>query len=324
VRCFVTGIGGFAGAHLADHLLAAGHQVGGSITGRADRPSLQALRARHDGALTLAEADVTDRATIERVLAAFEPEAVFHLAGLAYVPRAGADAARTIAVNTLGTINVLDAARQAAPRSTVLVVGSAEAYGAIDEHALPVSEDTPLRPLSIYGISKASADMAAYQRWWSSDLAVIRVRPFNHTGPGQSPDFVCSDFARQIAQIEAGAAPPVLRVGNLGVVRDFSDVRDVVRGYALLATHGAPGAVYNLCSGTGTSIGRIIELLTAASTMRVEVVEERARVRHREVAKVVGSAARAAALGWRTEIALADTLRELLDDWRRRVAAERH
>ena len=324
MRCFVTGIGGFAGAHLADHLLAAGNDVGGSITGRPERASLQALRARHDRELTLAEADVTDRVTLERALAAFAPDAVFHLAGLAYVPRAGADAARTLAVNTLGTINLLDAVQQTAPRSTVVVVGSAEAYGAIEDDDLPVTEDKALRPLSIYGLSKASADMAAYQRWWTSDLAVVRVRPFNHTGPGQSPDFVCSDFARQIAQIETGTVPPILRVGNLGVVRDFSDVRDIVRGYARLATDGAPGAVYNLCSGTGTSIGRIIELLTATSSARVEVIEERARVRHREVPKVIGSAARAAALGWRTEIPLADTLRELLADWRRRIATERH
>ncbi len=323
MRCFVTGIGGFAGAHLADHLLAAGNAVGGSITGNPDRPSLRALRARHDATLTLAEADVTDRGTIERALAAFEPEAVFHLAGLAYVPRAGADAARTLAVNTLGTINVLDAVQQTAPRSTVVVVGSAEAYGAIDEGDLPVTEETPLRPLSVYGLSKASADMAAYQRWWSSDLAVVRVRPFNHTGPGQSPDFVCSDFARQIARIETGTVPPILRVGNLGVVRDFSDVRDIVRGYAVLAARGAPGAVYNLCSGIGTSIGRIIELLTAESTVGIEVLEERGRVRHREVPVVIGSAERAAALGWHTEIALADTLRELLVDWRRKIASDR-
>ena len=324
MRCFITGIGGFAGAHLAEHLLAAGHDVGGSITGRPDRPALQALRARHDGRLTLAEADVTDRATLERALAAFVPEAVFHLAGLAYVPRAGADVARTFAVNTLGTINVLDAAQQIAPESKILVVGSAEAYGAITPADLPIREETPLRPASVYGLSKAAADLAAYQRYWSADLAVIRVRPFNHTGPGQSPDFVCSDFARQIARIEAGKAPPILRVGNLGVVRDFSDVRDVVRGYALLCARGAPGEVYNLCSGTGTSIARIIELLTAASATAIEVVEERGRVRHREVPSVVGSADRAAALGWRAELALEETLRALLADWRQRVASERH
>lgn len=324
MRSFITGIGGFAGAHLAEHLLAAGHEVGGSITARPDRPSLQALRARHGDRLSLTEADVTDRGSLERALAAFAPDAVYHLAGLAYVPRAGADAARTITVNSLGTINLLDAVQQTAPRSTVVIVGSSEAYGAIGEGDLPVTEDRPLQPVSIYGLSKAAADMAAYQRAWSTGAPVVRVRPFNHTGPGQSPDFVCSDFARQIARIETGAVPPVLRVGNLSVVRDFSDVRDIVRGYALLSACGTAGEVYNLCSGTGSSIGRIIELLTAASTVRIEVVEERGRVRHREVAAVVGSAERAVALGWRPQIALEVTLRELLADWRTRIQSERH
>jgi GDP-4-dehydro-6-deoxy-D-mannose reductase len=175
--------------------------------------------------------------------------------------------------------------------------------------------------VSVYGVSKAAADMAAFHRFWASELAVVRVRPFNHTGPGQSPDFVCSDFARQIAAIEAGMAEPVLRVGNLSVVRDFSDVRDVVRGYALLCERGEPGEAYNLCAGHGTSIARVIELLTSESTVAIDVVEERARVRHREIPRIVGSAERAAALGWRPTIALPDTLRDLLADWRIRLAA---
>jgi GDP-4-dehydro-6-deoxy-D-mannose reductase len=321
VRCFVTGIGGFAGSYLADYLLTEDHDVGGTVTGRPDRPALAALRARHRRFAAPAVVDVTDRGTLERVLAAFAPDAVFHLAGLAYAPRADTDADRTFAVNTLGTLNVLDAVQAVAPRSRVLVVGSAESYGAIDSSDLPVRESTPLRPVNVYGLSKAAADMAAFQRFWSADLPVVRVRPFNHTGPGQSSDFVCSDFARQIATIEAGQAPPVLRVGNLGVVRDFSDVRDIVRGYALLLARGEPGEAYNLCSGRGTSIAGIIDVLTAETTTAIDVVEERGRVRHREIAEIVGSAERAGALGWRPEVTLAQTLRELLADWRRRISS---
>ncbi len=322
MRCFVTGIGGFAGSHLAAHLIARGHVVGGAITGRSDTPALRAIDVR-DADLTLIEADVTDPSAVQHALAAFAPDAVFHLAGVAYVPHAGANAAHTFAVNAVGTMNVLEAVQRVAPRSRVLVVASSEVYGASAPDALPIGEDAPLRPVSVYGLSKAAADMAAFQEFWSTDLAVVRVRPFNHTGPGQSPTFVCSDFARQVARIEIGAAPPVLRVGSLGVVRDFSDVRDVVRGYALLCAGGVAGEVYNLCSGVGTSVARIVEILTAASATQIEIVEERGRVRRREIPEIVGSADRAAALGWSPEIPLDRTLRDLLAYWRRRVADER-
>ena len=318
MRFFITGIGGFAGAHLAEHLLAAGHDVSGLVTGHPDRPRLRALAARHPrfAPERLACADLGDRAALERALAERAPDGVFHLAGIAFAPRAEADARRALAVNVLGTLALLTAVERAVPRSRVLVVGSSDAYGAITPGDLPIAEDTPLRPVSVYGCSKAAADMVAFQRWWTAGTAVIRVRAFNHTGPGQDPDFVCSDFARQIARIEAGAAPPVVHVGSLSAVRDFSDVRDVVRGYATLWEHGRPGEAYNVCSGIGTSIASITAMLGVASRCRVEWVEEQDRLRPREIQAVVGSAARAVALGWMPTIPLAQTLRDLLDDWR--------
>ncbi len=320
MRFFITGIGGFVGVHLAEHLLAAGHEVSGLVTGRPDRPRLGALAARHPrfAPERLACADVNDRAALERALAERTPDGVFHLAGVAFPPRAAADAAHAFAVNVLGTLALLTAVERATPRSRVLVVGSSDAYGAITPGDLPIAEDTPLRPVSVYGCSKAAADMVAFQRWWTAGTPVLRVRAFNHTGPGQDPDFVCSDFARQIARIEAGGAPPVVHVGNLSAVRDFSDVRDVVRGYAMLWEHGQPGEAYNLCSGVGTSIAAITTMLGAESRCRVEWIEERGRLRAREIPTVIGSAARAAALGWTPTIPLAQTLRDLLDDWRRR------
>jgi GDP-4-dehydro-6-deoxy-D-mannose reductase len=322
VRFFVTGIGGFAGVHLAEHLLAAGHEVRGLVTGDPERPHLRALAARHPQFTPgrLARADVTDRAALERALAASVPDGVFHLAGVAFAPRAEVDPARAFAVNVVGTIELLAAVERAAPRSRVLVVGSSDAYGAISPGDLPITEDTSLRPVSVYGCSKAAADMVAFQRWWATGMAVIRVRAFNHTGPGQSPEFVCSDFARQIARIEAGATPPVVHVGNLRGVRDFSDVRDVVRGYAMLWEHGQPGEAYNLCSGVGTSIADIAAMLGAESRYRVEWIEEPGRLRPHEIPAVVGSRARAGTLGWRPTIPLAQTLHDLLDDWRRLIA----
>jgi GDP-4-dehydro-6-deoxy-D-mannose reductase len=259
---------------------------------------------------------------VERAVAAAAPELVFHLAAIAYAPHAERDPARTFAVNVLGTMNVLDAVAAVAPAARVLVAGSSEAYGAVDDGELPVAETTPLKPANLYGVSKAAADLAAYERWWTTDLAVIRARAFNHTGPGQRPDFVCSDFARQIARIEAGLATPVLRVGNLRAARDFSDVRDVVRGYVLLAERGVPGEAYNLCAGAATSVADVVAMLTAESRVPITCSEERQRLRRREVPTIVGSAARAAALGWAPSIPLRQTLRDLLQYWRDRVAAD--
>ena len=321
MRFFITGIGGFAGTHLAEHLLASGDDVSGCVTSRPDRPSLRALAARHSrfDPARLAVLDVTDRRALERALSASVPDGIFHLAGVAFAPRAERDPAHALVVNVVGTAHLLAAAEAAVPRARVVVVGSADAYGAVEADDLPIVERTPLRPVNVYGVSKAAADMVAFQRWWTSEAPVIRVRSFNHTGPGQSPDFVCSDFARQVARIEAGLAPPLLRVGNLRATRDFSDVRDVVRGYRLLWECGEAGEAYNLCSGTGTSVATLVELLAAASERTFECVEEPARLRRREIPCIVGSAARATALGWAPVIPLAETVRDCLQDWRVRL-----
>jgi GDP-4-dehydro-6-deoxy-D-mannose reductase len=324
VRCFITGIGGFAGVHLAEALLADGHYVTGTVTGAANRAALRALAVRHPRFAPdrLAVVDVRERAAVERALATAAPERIFHLAAVAFAPDAETDPARTFAVNVIGTVHVLDAAHAVAPAARVLVAGSAEAYGAITPADLPIAETTPFRPVNLYGVSKAAADLAAFERWWARDCPVVRVRAFNHTGPGQRPDFVCSDFARQIARIEAGLAPPVLRVGTLRAERDFSDVRDVVRGYALLAERGTPGEAYNLCAGVATSVGTIVEMLAAESGATIECREEQGRLRAHEVPVVVGSAARAAALGWSPAIPLRQTLRDLLRSWRERLAED--
>jgi GDP-4-dehydro-6-deoxy-D-mannose reductase len=325
VRFFVTGIGGFAGLHLAECLLGAGHEVRGLVTGRSDRPGLAALARRHPSFRLddLAIGNVTDPAAVGRALADAAPDGIFHLAGIAFVPRAAADVERTFAVNTLGTIHVLEAARALASRPRVLAVTSSFAYGDVDADRLPITEDTPLQPTTLYGVSKAAADMAAYSEWRASGLEVIRVRTFNHTGPGQSADFVCADFARQIALIAAGATPPVLATGNRAVIRDFTDVRDVVRGYALLLERGVPGEAYNLCSGVGTSVDTVIHGLADLAGVTLELVEDPTRVRTREVPAIVGSAARARGLGWSPAIPFRTTLTDLLAEWEGRATAVR-
>ncbi|MCC6847278.1 MAG: GDP-mannose 4,6-dehydratase [Deltaproteobacteria bacterium] len=318
MRYFVTGIGGFAGVHLAAALLAAGHEVTGLVRTRRPHPELEALAASYPAFRpgALAGGDVVDAEAVRAAIAGARPDGVFHLAGIAFVPRAAADPARALTVNVLGTRNVLAAAACEAPACRVVVVGSADAYGASANARAPITEECALRPVSTYGLSKAAADMAAFQAWWETGLAVVRARAFNHTGPGQSDAFVCSDFARQIARIERGHAPPVLRVGNLASARDFSDVRDVVRGYLALMERGIPGEAYNLCRGETVTVGGIVEQLRDDARVSFEVVEEATRVRRREIPRVVGDSTRAQALGWAPTIPLRQTLRELLAYWR--------
>ena len=318
MRYFVTGVGGFAGTHLAERLLEDGHAVTGLVRERRPMPRLEALTARHPAfdPASLACVDVADGAALAPASAAARPDGVFHLAGSAFAPRAASDPARALIVNALGTRNLLAAVQSEAPTARVVMVGSADVYGAAADTGDPIVEDCPLRPVSPYGLSKAAADMAAFQHWWESGLAVVRARPFNHTGPGQSYDFVCSDFARQMVRIERGLAPPVLRVGNLRSERDFSDVRDIVRGYAVLMERATPGEAYNLCSGQAVSIGAIVDHLRTEVRVPFEVVEEGMRFRRREIPRVVGNAARAHALGWRPTIPLRQSLTDLLDFWR--------
>ncbi|MBI2080707.1 MAG: GDP-mannose 4,6-dehydratase, partial [candidate division NC10 bacterium] len=225
--------------------------------------------------------------------------------------------------NAGGTVSLLEAAAAAAPGARVLVIGSAEAYGEVEEDDLPLTEDRPLRPLTPYGLSKAAAEKVALFYARSRGLPVLVARAFNHTGPGQEPTFVCSDFARQIARIEAGLTGAVLRVGDLTARRDFSDVRDVVRAYDLLLEKGTPGETYNVCSGRAWSIGEILEILRGLAGTPIAVEADPTRGRSEDVPVLVGSFAKLeAATGWRPAIPLPRTLKDLLDSWRAVVEKE--
>ncbi|HEU5395306.1 MAG TPA: GDP-mannose 4,6-dehydratase, partial [Candidatus Methylomirabilis sp.] len=194
----------------------------------------------------------------------------------------------------------------------------------VGEHELPLTEDRPLQPLTPYGISKAAAEQVGLFYRRARGLPVVVARAFNHTGPGQEPAFVCSDFARQIARIEAGQAEAVLRVGDLAARRDFSDVRDVVRAYGLLLEKGTPGEVYNVCSGKAWSIGEILGILRGLAGRPIAVEADPARGRSEDVPALVGSFAKLeAATGWRPAIPLERTLKEMLDSWRGVVGRDR-
>ncbi len=311
MRVFVTGVSGFAGLVLARALVAAGHAVHGFGRHPPDPARLVGAPVEfHPG-------DVRDQAAVARAVGAVVPDAIVHLAAVAEPGAAEADPAAAYAVNVGGTIAVLAAARASAAHARTLLVSSAAVYGAVDPAAGPVDEETPLRPLTVYGASKAAAELAALQWGRAYGLDVVVARPFNHTGPGQARAYVCAALASQVAAIERGQQAPVLAVGNLAPIRDVSDVRDVVAGYVALLERGRPGTVYNLCAGAGVSVGEIVAAFQTLARAPLDVRSEPGRRRRHDVPRLVGSHARATAdTGWAPRIPLRDTLVAVLEDWR--------
>jgi len=312
VRVLVTGASGFAGPVVAEALAGRGHTVHG-LARHAPEPGRTAASS-----MVFHAGDVRDAATLARIVGEIAPDAVVHLAAVAEPRAAEADPAAAYAVNLGGTLALLRAARAASPRPRLLIVSSAAVYGAVRPAELPVTEDTPLRPLTVYGASKAAAELAALQWERAYGLDVVIARPFNHTGPGQRPAYVCAALASQVAAIEAGRQPPVLTVGNVDPVRDWSDVRDVAAGYVALLERGRAGTVYNLCAGEGVSVADVIAQLRSLARVPMRARIDPARRRAHEVERIVGSHARATAdTGWEPRIPLIETLGAMLEDWRR-------
>lgn len=310
MRALITGVGGFAGPHLVAALQAAGCEA---LYGLCRHPT----PASGYVAIT---ADLLDRATVARVVAEVQPTHVYHLAAQSHVPTSYEDAGATLTNNLVGQVNLLDACRALPTMPRVLVVGSAEEYGLARPDEMPLREDQPFRPTSPYAVSKVAQDLLGWQYYSSYGLPVVRVRAFNHTGPGQSDRFVVSAFARQIAEAEAGLREPVLRTGNLDTQRDFLDVRDVVHAYVLALNRGEPGAVYNVGSGTGVRIGAILDMLRALARVPVRARLDTGSLRPSDVPILIADAsALRAATGWRQEIPFEQSLRDTLDWWRERV-----
>jgi GDP-4-dehydro-6-deoxy-D-mannose reductase len=316
VRLLVTGAGGFVGGHLVAYL-------------RREQPQVEVSGVvLPQGGITWGtgvgmsaiEADLNDPAATAAVVEAVRPEAVLHLAGQSSPHLSWLDPGATLRTNIMGIVHVLDAARRLGLRPAVLVVGSAEEYGPAPAEELPLVETAPLRPASPYAVSKVAQAALAALYGPSAGMRVVTTRTFHHTGPGRGETFAESSFARQIAEIESGHRPPVLKVGNLEAIRDFTDVRDVVRAYWLLLERGEGGAVYNVCTGRGRPIRELLEMLLACSTVRVEVVVDPERLRSADAPAQVGDPSRIRVrTGWQPLIPLEQTLRDLLDDWRRRL-----
>lgn len=304
MRAVVTGGLGFVGRHLVEHLGAAGDDV---------------LTIDHSGP---APVDITDGPAIAAAIAAAAPDAVYHLAGWADVGASWADPTGVFRANAEGTLHLLRACIDAGVRR-VLSVASADVYGVVTEDELPLTEEAPLRPTSPYAASKVAADALAQQAFLGHGLGVVRVRPFNHLGPGQSEQFVAPAIAARIARAERDDTDTI-PVGNLTARRDLTDVRDVVRAYRLLVEHGEPGEVYNLCSGTDVAIQTLADHLASMAHRPITLVPDPSLLRPVDLPVLRGDASKlTAATGWKPQIPIEKTLRDLLDDMRARVRAER-
>ncbi len=318
MRLLITGVTGFVGSHMAEYALKLGADVYGACRWRSNTENIEHIRER----LNIIEADLRDVSSVQGMLEQSQPDAIVHLAGQSYVPTSWHAPAETVATNAIGQINLLEAIRHRGgefPR--ILVVGSSEEYGLVGERDLPVTEETPLRPLSPYAVSKVAQDFLGFQYYRNYGIPCLRARAFNHEGPRRGEVFVTSNFARQIAEIELGRHEPVLHVGNLKARRDYTDVRDIVRGYWLLLERGEAGEVYNLCSGRAWEIQEILDhLLSLSISRKIEVREDPNRLRPSDVPVLYGSAEKMRRItDWEPEIPFEQTLKDLLDYWRARL-----
>ncbi len=299
MRALVTGSGGFVGRHLLQHLRAEGDDV---------------VELDVHGAESV---DITDHDALLAHVARVAPDAVYHLAARSHVGESWGEEGTVERVNVGGTANVL-AAAQAAGVDRVLVIGSSEQYGVVDPHDVPLTEAAPLRPVSPYARTKAAAEELA-RRAADDGLGVVCVRAFSHTGPGQSARFLVPAIAARVAAAERDGTVEIA-VGRTDPVRDFSDVRDVVRAYRLLVLRGEAGSVYNVCSGSGVSVGELSTRLLDLATTQLELVVDPALVRDTDVAVLIGDRTRlSTATGWQPQITLDETLRDVLEHARRQL-----
>jgi GDP-4-dehydro-6-deoxy-D-mannose reductase len=319
LRVLITGITGFAGSHLAEYVLAEhpGTQVFGTMRWRSRTENIRAIESQ----VELVECDLRDLSSVKGLIEKVRPERIFHLAAQSFVPSSWNAPAESLTTNIIGQLNIFEAVRAAGIDPWIQIACSSEEYGLVHEDEIPIRETNPLRPLSPYAVSKVGQDYLGYQYYKSFGTKVVRTRGFNHDGPRRGDVFVSSNFAKQLALIEKGKKSPVIHVGNLEARRDFTDVRDIVRGYWLSLDSGCePGEAYNLCSGKDYSIQRVLDLLVEMSGLEVEVRQDPARLRPSDVPILLGDSTKfRKATGWEPRIAYEQTLQDMLDYWRAEI-----
>lgn len=266
------------------------------------------------------QVDLRDEPAVRDAISRIAPDAVVHLAGQSFVPASFERPRETYDINFVGTLNLLTALKDSGFRGRMLFVGSGDAYGLVPEAKLPVAEDLPLRPRSPYAVSKVAAEALCYQWSQTGAFDIVMTRSFNHIGPGQSDRFVLSDFAKQVVEIRRGRREAVLSVGDIDVTRDFTDVRDAARAYALLLQRGRNGEIYNVCSGNEQSIRSLLLRLLELAGVDARIEQDPSRLRRGEQRRLRGSSDKLRQdTGWNPEITIDQTLRDILQDWEERL-----
>jgi GDP-4-dehydro-6-deoxy-D-mannose reductase len=314
MTALVTGAAGFAGRHLCQLLQRHGDTVHAMISPSGNGGPVP-------GASEHFTVDLQDFSGLVKLLDSSRPGVIFHLAALSSPEQSWKSRRLTYETNFLGTLNLIEAVLASGLQPRLLLVGSGAVYGAVPASRQPITEAEPFAPRDPYGVSKAAQELLGRQCVMAHGLDAVLLRPFNHTGPGQGPGFVCSDFARQVAAIEAGRVEPYLRIGNLEARRDFTDVRDTVEAYRLAAVHGRAGEAYNIGSGRAWGVSEILERLVALARVPIEVRVDPERLRPLDNPLVVCDAAKfRREAGWepRRDF-LAETLPDLLESWRERI-----
>lgn len=322
MKVLITGIGGFVGQYLTDYLNK--NHPEAKIHGTTFGSSHTDRLIFSDNKFTRHLCDINNKESVKEVITALKPEIIFHLAAQSYVASSWENPENTLHTNIIGQSNLLEAVRQLkddAFNPTILIACSSEEYGPAREIGHPpFAEDSELQPQSPYAISKIAQDFMGFQYFQSYGLKIIRIRAFNHTGPGRDPVFGVSNFAKKISEIEQGIIPPELQIRDLSATRDFTDVRDVVRGYWLAITKCQPGQVYNICSSQGVTFEQILNKLLSLSTVKdIALIKDPAGKRPTDGGQIIGDNRKfRSATSWQVEIDfLEKTLADMLNFWRR-------
>lgn len=310
MRAFVTGLTGFVGPHLARMLVDKGFEVVGLGFQSENAGLVQSLPKGASAVNT----DIRDYEGLRQILKDAHPDHIYHLAAISNVVTSFKDPRLTYDVNVGGTLNLFEALRELDIRPRIVHVSTAHVYRSIETES-GLDEDSPVRLLTPYATSKFMCEALATQYVEAFHFQTMTVRPFNHVGPGQPTGFVCSDFARQIAAIKLGQAEPMLHVGNLAPVRDFTDVRDTVEAYWIVATQGVAGETYNVSSGSPLSMQQIVSMLCDLAAVQVRIEVDREKFRPIETLRLFGDSSKMRALGWKPRIAFERTLKDILDYW---------